>query len=136
MTAGLEKTLSDVGLLILRVIPAALMAGAHGWPKLMAYGEKSSSFPDPLGVSSPISMALAIFAELICSVLVIFGAATRLACTQLVFTMLVAAFVIHASDPFSKKEFALIYMIPFLVLFFTGPGRFSVDQLIRGSNRN
>jgi putative oxidoreductase len=41
--------------------------------------------------------------------------------------MLVAAFVVHGDDPWSKKELALLYAIPFLTLGLTGPGRFSID---------
>ena len=41
--------------------------------------------------------------------------------------MLVAAGLIHADDPWAKKEFALMYLLPFLALLFTGAGRFSLD---------
>jgi putative oxidoreductase len=41
--------------------------------------------------------------------------------------MVVAAFIIHGDDPFAKKEFALLYAIPFLTLVFTGAGKFSLD---------
>ena len=50
-------------------------------------------------------------------------------------TMGVAAFLIHANDPWTmgggaSKEPALLYLIGFLPLFFTGAGRFSVDNMI------
>ena len=54
-----------------------------------------------------------------------------LAAVPLLVTMLVAAFVVHADDPWGKKEFALLYAIPALSLIFTGGGRFSLDQVIR-----
>jgi putative oxidoreductase len=49
--------------------------------------------------------------------------------------MCVAAFVIHGSDPFSGKELALMYLVPFLTLVFTGAGRFSLDQLFSGEKK-
>jgi len=36
--------------------------------------------------------------------------------------------VAHAGDPFAKKELGLFYMINFVVLFFTGPGKYSLDK--------
>jgi len=131
MTDQMQENLSGVGLLILRLFIGGMMAFAHGLPKLMSYGEKSGGFPDPLGVSSPVSLALAIFSELFCSLLIMAGVATRLASTQLIFTMIVAAFLVHGADPFSTKELALVYLIPFITLFLTGPGKFSVDHLIK-----
>lgn len=59
--------------------------------------------------------------------LVVIGFGTRLAALPLVFTMGIAAFVVHGSDPWAKKELAVLYGAVFLVLFFTGAGRFSVD---------
>ena len=43
-------------------------------------------------------------------------------------TMLVAAFVVHASDPIGTKEKALFYAIAFLALAFTGAGKYSIDR--------
>lgn len=127
----MKETLRDVGLLLLRVGVSALMITGHGWGKFMAFGEKAATFPDPLGLgSSHLSMALATGAEFGCALLVLIGLFTRVAVLPLVVTMLTAAFVIHADDPWSKKEFALLYLVPFLSLAFTGAGRFSLDGLI------
>ena len=40
----------------------------------------------------------------------------------------VAAFVAHGSDPFAKKELALLYLIGFSTLFLAGPGSYCVDK--------
>jgi putative oxidoreductase len=136
MVAGAERIGLDVGLLIGRISFGGMMLLAHGLPKLKNYSIISDKFPDPLGVGSPVSMALAIFAEFFCSALVIIGVGTRLAATQLIFTMMVAAFLVHGGDPFfaspgePSKEFALVYLTGFLVIFLAGPGRFSVDAVI------
>jgi putative oxidoreductase len=44
--------------------------------------------------------------------------------------MFVAAIIHHANDPFQDKELALLFMVGYVVLILTGPGRFSVDRLI------
>ena len=72
------------------------------------FDSMSASFPDPLGVGHSISLGLAIFGELACSIGFIFGALYRLAMIPMIFTMGMAFFVIHGNDPFSLKELAFI----------------------------
>lgn len=120
----------DIGLLILRVGLAVAMM-THGWGKLQGFAERSEQFPDPLGLGSPVSMALAIFAELVCAVAVAIGLLTRWSVLPIVFTMMVAFFVIHGDDSFREKELALTYLVGFVAVLLAGPGRLSVDGLLR-----
>lgn len=53
-------------LLIVRIIFGVLLMN-HGIEKWSNYQELSTVFPDPLGVGSPLSLGLAIFGELACS---------------------------------------------------------------------
>lgn len=129
----------SVGLLLLRLVFGGFMAIGHGWGKLMSFGEVADKFPDPLGIGSRLSMGSAIFCEFVCAMLVVLGLATRVAVLPLVFTMGVAAFIVHGGDPLfmsggAAKEPALVYLVAFAVLFFTGPGRFSLDGLIGKRN--
>ena len=117
----------DAGLLLLRAATGLLMLTQHGWGKLQSYADKSDTWADPIGLGGPTSLALAIFAELFCSILVVIGLTTRLAAIPLVITMLVAAGIVHWEDPLGKKEFALLFLVPFLTLVFTGAGRYSLD---------
>lgn len=118
----------DLGLLLLRVATGLLLL-THGWPKLMGFSARMNTFADPYGLGSAPSLALAVFAEFFCSVFLIMGLFTRWALIPLVITMLTIVFVVHGSDPFGKKELALLYLVPFLTLSFTGPGKFSLDGL-------
>jgi len=104
---------------------------AHGWGKLTGFGDLSSKFPDPIGLGSTPSLALAVFAEVFCAIAIMLGLFTRAAAIPLLITMLVAAFVIHGDDPFQKKEFALLYAAPFLMLIFTGAGSLSIDAKLK-----
>jgi putative oxidoreductase len=122
---------NDIGLLNLRIFVGGFMLVAHGWGKLAGFGELAGKFPDPIGVGSTLSLALAVFAEVLCALLIMIGLGTRFAAVPLLITMLVAAFIVHADDPWGKKEFALLYAIPFLTLIFTGGGRFAVERLIK-----
>lgn len=120
----------DLGLLIFRIFFGITMALAHGLPKLQRFSEIQSTFPDPMGIGSPASLALAIFAELACSFAVAAGLFFRLALVPLLITMFVAAFVIHGQDPFQKQELALAYLAAYLGLVFSGAGRYSVDAFL------
>ena len=88
------------------------------------------AFPSVLGLSPELSLSLAVFAEVICSVLLIVGFGTRLATIPLMTTMLVAVFYIHLNDPFVKQEMGLHYLLAYVVLFITGPGKLSLDYLL------
>src|SRR5688500_3175202 len=123
--------LQDIGLLFLRVSTGVLMLAGHGWPKLMKFGELSETFRDPIGLGPLPSLALAIFAELFCSIALVVGLKTRFAAIPLLITMLVAALLVHWEDPWNKKEFALLYAIPFITLILTGGGRFTLDRMLK-----
>ena len=128
ISPGTHDKLSAIGLLILRVTLGGVMLFAHGGGKLVNFADVSSKFPDPLGVGSPLSLGLAVFAEVFCAIAIMLGLFTRAAAVPLLITMLVAAFIVHGDDPFKKQEFALLYAVPFLALILTGPGRYSIDQ--------
>ena len=120
----------DSVLLIARVVIAALML-VHGLPKLvMLFSGEAIAFPGVLGMSPEISLLLAVFSEVLCSILILFGLGTRLAVLPLTMTMLVAVFYFHLGDPFSSKELGLHYLLVYVLLFVTGSGKYSVDRLL------
>ncbi len=122
----------DFGILALRLSTGLFMLFGHGMPKLLHYSEKMATFPDPLSIGSPASLALAVFAEVFCSIALILGFLTRFSAITLFINMIVIALVVHLGDPWDQKEFALLYAIPYLALVCTGAGRFSLDSAISG----
>jgi putative oxidoreductase len=130
-----DQKLTSLGLLILRVGVGAIMATAHGWGKLTSYSERMSSFADPFGLGPAVTLTLVVFAEFFCSILVILGAFTRLAVIPLIITMATAAFIIHADDPFGRKELAFMFLTGFLALLFAGAGKYSIDGAMGGKYR-
>jgi putative oxidoreductase len=129
--AARQAALAAWGLCWLRVTTGLLMLVFHGWPKLQNFGDLSGRFPDPLGIGSAASLTLAVFAEFFCSLALILGLATRLAAVPLVITMLVAAFIVHADDPWSRQEFPLLYALGFVALAIGGAGKASLDGWLR-----
>lgn len=120
----------DMLLLITRVVVAFLMLN-HGMGKLSKLtGPEPIAFADPLGMGETVSLALTVFAEVICSVFLLFGLATKIATLPLIITMLTAVFVVHLHDPFSKKELGLFYLLIYLIILVASPGKYSIDNWI------
>lgn len=124
-----DGTAISLMLLVLRIFFGGLLL-VHGIQKLNNFADLSAVFPDPLGVGSRISLMLAIFGEIACSIGFILGALYRLALIPMIFTMGMAFFIIHGNDAFVAKELAFIYFIVFILMYITGPGKFSIDRLI------
>ncbi|MFG6687433.1 DoxX family protein [Mariniflexile sp. HNIBRBA6329] len=122
----MNKNFPDLGLLILRIGFASLML-THGIPKINSLFESSIKFADPIGLGETTSLILALIGEVVAPLLILIGFKTKLAAIPAVITMFVAAFVIHANDPLNVKEKALLFLFGFLVLLFTGAGKYSVD---------
>lgn len=121
----------DLGLLLLRV-GAGLMMLLHGIGKVSdLFAGRAASFPDPIGLGSTPSLALAAFAEFLCALAVMIGFQTRLAALPVAFTMLVAGVVVHAGDDWHARELALVYAVVFLALALTGGGRYGIDGWLR-----
>jgi putative oxidoreductase len=60
----------------------------------------------------------------------VLGLFTRLAAIPLIIATVVMVFMAHKGDVFGDGETAAIYLSAYLVLFFVGPGRISVDSMI------
>ncbi len=123
--------LHDTALLLSRLLFGGTMLLAHGLPKLIGFSQRMGSFPDPLGVGNSLSLGLTIFAEVLCAGLLALGLFSRWVSAPLAITMAVAAFIVHAGDPWQKKEMAVIYMVGYIICGLLGSGRFSLDYLIR-----
>jgi putative oxidoreductase len=147
MAMGIRDCASSFGLLILRLGFGGYML-THGWGKLQwVLAGEWDKVGDPVGVGPQLSLILAMVAEFVCPILIMVGFLTRLAAIPTAIAMGVAAFVFHGADPWTMeeaaqlfmsgqtqfpvaKETALLYMIPFLTLVFTGAGKFSIDGLL------
>ena len=125
----------DIAMLLLRLTFGGLMLLNHGWGKMIKlFTEDPIRFADPIGIGMAPSLALTVFAEALCAFLIVIGLGTRLATIPLIITMLVAVFVIHWADPFGDKEMALLYLIPYLAILLMGPGKISLDSMIKSKS--
>jgi putative oxidoreductase len=113
--------------LILRIGIAFLLA-RHGFDKLKDLLAGTTDFPDPLHVGGQLSLALIVFAEFFCSIFLALGLFTRFALMVLMAAMVVIIIIVHAGTPLNDREEALLFLLPYITLFCTGAGRFSLDN--------
>lgn len=128
----------DFGLLLIRIIIGLLMA-FYGYAKLSHFNEmaasdfwmKNVSF---LGMNGKFPLALTIFAELFCSIFLILGLLTRLSlmvllfCMGYIFLIIFPFSILDSGDNGMEFNTSFIYFIIYLGLFFTGPGKYSIDE--------
>lgn len=120
---------ADMGLLVLRLWLGLSLFLLHGLSKLKGFSEMSKQFPDPIGIGPATSLSLAVFAEVVCALLLAMGLLSRLAAAVLVIQMVVAFTLVHKmalSGP-QSGELAFIYLAGFVTLLITGPGNFALD---------
>ena len=132
MLINSEPISEDLGHLMLRLGAGGTMFWQHGWPKLMAFGDKVDSFADPFGLGSAFSLVLLLIAEVLCSALVVLGLWTRAAVIPLVIAMAVVVFMGKGDAALAEKELAAVYLVALITLLFTGSGPFAVDRISFG----
>ena len=101
----------------------------HGLDKMMNFNSLVDTYPSVLGFGSYMTLMITIFCEFCCSLFLIAGLLVRIMTIPMIVAMGVAFFDVHdAMMP--EGELSLIYLVLFLVLYITGPGRYSLDYLI------
>ncbi len=122
-----EKVVSLL-ILALRVFFGVLFF-THGLDKMINFNTLSETYPSVLGFGSYMTLMVSIFCEFACSLFLIAGLMERVVLLPMIASMAVAFFDIH-DGMFPEGELSLIYLILFVVLLLTGPGRYSIDYLI------
>jgi putative oxidoreductase len=116
----------DLGLFFLRLTGSLLLLWVHGLPKIVHFSEELTRIEDPFGLGTHFSLIMAIFAEVVCPVLIIAGFATRLACLPIIGVLLVAMLFVHPDWSIAEGQFGWLLLIIFTTLALTGAGRWQV----------
>ncbi len=116
----------NIALLLVR-ISVGIMMLTHGGPKFMRLLDGNLKFGDPIGMGSELSFILLVFAEFFCSIFILIGLGSRLASIPLLFTVLVILLVAKGADPVFDHVNILAYIATYILLFFTGSGKYSLD---------
>ncbi|MTI89010.1 MAG: DoxX family protein [Balneolaceae bacterium] len=131
-----QDSIQSVAIFLLRVGVSISMLFLHGWPKLSNYIDGNVNLFDPLGIGYELSLLLAIFAEIICSVLLILGLFSRVSAIPLIITMLVAIFIVNAGQPLIVKERAFLFLMTYAFILLAGPGKYSIDAKLNKAFRS
>jgi len=120
----------NLATLLLRLTFGGLLCILHGISKLTHFSTMGPGFLDPLHIGHKLSLALVIFAEVFCALLLVLGLFTRFAALVLVISMGVAAFLALKGQALATHELAFAYLAAFAAILLVGPGRISVDAMM------
>lgn len=123
-------------LMLLKCVIFSLLLTHHGFEKLINFNGMAATFPDPFGIGSEASLAIAIFGELVCSLGFVVGFLPRLVLIPMSIAMIVAILAAHGGDVFGEEEYAFLYLVVFILSWIAGAGRYSVDRFIGNKVKN
>ncbi len=131
LSINYSATAFNISFLLLRLVFGISMCVNHGYDKLVNFADKKDNFVNLFGMGSTTTLVLVVFAEFFCSIFVAIGLFTRFTVVPLIITMGYAFFVAHNSALFAKGEVAALYLTGFFAILLCGPGKASVDGLIK-----
>ena len=117
----------DAGLLFLRLAGSALLLYVHGLPKLMHFSAELQHIDDPLHLGRGATLVLALFAEIVCPLLIAAGWLTRLATLPVLFLLFVSMALVHPDWDVATGQFDWLLVIVFGTIALAGPGEYSID---------
>ena len=120
--------MNNIALLLIRIVFAGSMLYGHGLSKFYRLIEGNLSFANPLVIGEAPSLVLSVFSEFLAPLFILIGYKTKIFSFFPAATMFVAAFIVHLSDPFARKEKAILFLIGFIVIMMMGPGKYSIDR--------
>ncbi|WLH37642.1 DoxX family protein [Pseudomonas sp. FP2196] len=127
-----DERARDAGLLFLRVSAGLFLLGVHGLPKLLDFSAQLQLIEDPFHLGAHLTLCLAIFAEVLCPLLIVAGVLARLACLPILFVLLVALLVVHPQWSVAEGQFGWLLLILFTTVFIAGPGRLALNIRLPG----
>ena len=120
--------MNNIALLLIRIVFAGSMLYGHGLSKFYRLIEGNLSFANPIGIGEAPTLVLAVFSEFLAPLFILVGYKTKIFSFFPAATMFVAAFIVHLSDPFARKEKAILFLIGFIAIMMMGPGKYSIDR--------
>ena len=123
----------SVGLLVLRVAIGSMLMH-HGFEKLANIDNFADAFVRPLGLPFPVFLSyIAAFSEIGGSWMLITGLGTRLGALAIAGTMSMAIYHALSINGFNiyLLELLVVYLGGAIAILTNGPGKLSIDQLIK-----
>ncbi|MFJ7314616.1 DoxX family protein [Pseudomonas sp. NPDC098747] len=130
--AHCDERAYDIGLLFLRVSGGLFLLCVHGMPKLLDFSAQLQLIEDPFHLGAHLTLLLAIFAEVLCPLMIVAGVLARLACLPILFVLLVALLLVHPQWTVAEGQFGWLLLILFTTVFIAGPGRLALNVRLPG----
>ncbi|SHM13536.1 DoxX family protein [Phytopseudomonas punonensis] len=121
----------DWVLLFLRVSASLLLLVVHGLPKLLNLQTEMTKIEDPLGLGPVVTLSFAVFAEVLCPLLIALGLFTRLACLPILAVLGVSLALVHPEWSLADGQFAWLLAIIFVTLLIGGAGHLALGRNLR-----
>lgn len=121
----------DCALLFLRVSAGLLLLVVHGLPKLLNLQTEMTKIEDPLGLGPAVTLSFAVFAEVLCPLLIALGLFTRLACLPILAVLGVSLTLVHPEWSLAEGQFAWLLTIIFVTLLIGGAGHLALGRNLR-----
>ncbi|WP_433763974.1 DoxX family protein [Flavobacterium ginsenosidimutans] len=122
--------LNNFVLFFFRIAVSLELIFAHGLKKIGVGNELAEVVPNPLGLNEVFNQVFATGANLVMPIFIIAGFMTRLAVLPILAVTLTGYFIVHFNDPILVKDTPLMYSLCFLLICFTGAGKYSIDHYI------
>ena len=134
LAADFLPTAPRLGFTVLRIATGVTLFLHHGWSKRPTHwAAYMAHFPSLFHLGPAVTFLIAFFSDFVCSLLLVFGFASRWAAAFCFCNIFVAwAFVHHfaflgygpAAD---HGELIVLYLAALLAIFLSGPGFLSID---------
>jgi len=135
MQSDLGSCKANYIMFLFRVLVSIELIVVHGFKKLGIGTDTAEIVANPFGLPYLLNEFLAITANVICPLFIIVGFATRFACIPIVVVTLTGYFFVHATGTLMERDIPFMYAMAFLLIAFTGGGRYSVDNIIYESQK-
>ena len=123
-----DERAQAIGLFFLRVSASLFLLWVHGLPKLLNYSSQLQVIEDPFHLGAHVTLMLAIFAEVLCPLLILAGVLVRWACLPILAVLLIALLVVHPEWSLFEAQFGWLLLIIFTTLLISGPGRLVLSE--------
>ena len=130
-----DERAQDIGLFFLRVSGGLFLLWVHGLPKLLNYNAQLQVIEDPFHLGANVTLMLAIFAEVLCPLLIIGGVLVRLACLPVLSVLWIALLFVEPHWRVVEGLLGWLVLIVLTSLFIDGPGRLALNVRFAGALR-
>jgi putative oxidoreductase len=121
----------DIILLAFRILVSLQLIVVHGLKKVGIGIEVAETVPNPFNLPNWFNESFAIASNLLFPIFVIVGFYTRLATIPILVVTLSGYFIVHWNDSLLVRDIPFMYSIAFLLIAFSGAGKYSIDEIVR-----